>query len=1083
MRATDLAIDHPRPVLVIAILVLVVAVLAAWTIPVQRTPAITKAVILVIIPYPDAQPSEAENEITRKIEEALDGLTNVDFIASTSMRGTSVTQVIFLDGVDPDSARAEVQDLVQRIRNELPVGREIQPVVTDIDFESLPLMLVMLHAKEGYRIDGRTLKEIAEDIQETLETVPGVSNTQLFGGLEREIHVNVDPDLATQYGLTIGDLRRALANFHAKIPGGALNTGQFDVSVRNEAKFRGVDDIRAAIVREVDGRLLRVDDVAKVVDTHRRIKNVAHLDGHDCATIIVNKEADINTMGAAKAIKATVEDLKRQHPQIEFSTTRDTSEEIFIMFRVLGQSAAFGALLVLIILAWSMGMRIAMLVLTAIPMSTAVGLNFLFLADIPVSNMVVFSFILVLGMVVDGAIIVAENIHRHVERGEDPVTAAKTGIDEVGVAVLSADLTTVAAFLPMLLVPGIMGDFLSVMPKVVSVALLGSVLVDHFLVPAAAARWYRKHQPQGDGAAALAAAVATDSAVGDARPDWHEAARVRPNLGFLARIYMAILRFAMENRIFVVLWCIMAVFGARLLFAHIGFVFFPESDRGQFEIKFELPLGYSIEETTQASKVITEPLQELAKTGDLVHFVTAIGSSGGLANRLENDPASGPEFGKVMVQLLSPLDRTRHEDEIIQELRDNIKLWPGMTMTIEKAEEGPPGGADVAIRLTGEDLDQLGTLSDQIMAKMRAVPGTVDVTSDFRPDNPELVIEPRPDVVGLMGMTETQVAAAVQTAISGDNRIQLTLDDEDVTLRLQLAPQFQTCPDDLRRLMLTSPDGRKATIGQLANIRYGTGLYAINRYNRNRAVTPRCNVVKPAVQPDDVFDVLRADILPALGFQQVPGDNMVLLGTAGTPAQGIRATFTGENEERDKNFNYLVQSMLLGVVLIFAILVIQFNSFRQAIIVLMTVPLSFIGVTLGMLISGFPFSLASFIGLVSLTGIVVNDAIVMVDFINQARHRGLPVRAAIMEAGVNRLRPVILTTVTTIGGLLPLLLNISGGAEFWQPLTAAIVFGLATATLLTLVVIPVSYSLVYERTSRAEQRRAELAVGDAGPAS
>ncbi|MCG8448998.1 MAG: efflux RND transporter permease subunit, partial [Pirellulales bacterium] len=288
------------------------------------------------------------------------------------------------------------------------------------------------------------------------------------------------------------------------------------------------------------------------------------------------------------------------------------------------------------------------------------------------------------------------------------------------------------------------------------------------------------------------------------------------------------------------------------------------------------------------------------------------------------------------------------------------------------------------------------------------------------------------------------------------------------TLRLQLAPEYQRYPRSIERLMIMAPDGRKAPIGQLAELHKDSNLYSINRYDRDRAVVAKCDVVKPTL-PDDVFQVLETQVLPELGFRPAQGSSMVFHGTPTTPSEGIKAQFTGENEERDKNFRYLLYSMILGVVLIFGILVMQFNSFRQSMIVMFTVPLSFIGVTLGMWACSFPFSLASFIGLVSLTGIVVNDAIVMVDFMNKARRRGLPLREAIMEAGVNRLRPVLLTTFTTIGGLLPLLLNISGGAEFWQPLTAAVVFGLAFASVLTLLVIPVAYSLAYSVGDRAFQ--------------
>lgn len=1020
---------------------------AATFTPVQRTPAITKAVVLVAIPYPDAQPSEAENEIARKVEDVLGELQSVDFIASTNMRGASITQVIFLDGVDPDEAKREVKDLVDRIRNELPLGREIQPVVTKIDFENMPLMMVTLTGPEGY--DDRSLKEVAEEVEERIKAdIDGVASTQLYGGKEREIHVNANPDLLAEYGITLNQLLESLRAFNAKIPAGSLDTENYDRILRVEAKFRGVEDIREAIVSNVGGRAITVDDVADVIDTHRRVKSFSQIDGRECATIIIYKESNINTLGAAQAINSLVEDLRQQYPDIDFATTRDTSEEIWVMFRVLGSSAIFGAMLVLVILAWSMGLRISILVLLAIPFSSAVALVFLYASGIPVSNMVVFAFILVLGMVVDGAIIVAENIHRHIERGEDPIDAAKVGIEEVGLPVIAADLTTVAAFGPMLLVPGIMGDFMGVMPKVVSVALLGSVLVDHFIIPTLAARWYRKQEPK-------------DSAIAEEQKASGEL-RVRPNLGWGTRIYAAILRTSLANRASVLILCFLAVVGAGRLYKELGFVFFPTSDRGQFTIKYELPLGYSIEETLAASEVVIEPLRKWEEMGVIKHYVSAIGSAGGMAIRVDEDSASGPEFAEIMVEMLSPLDRDVHEQEVIDDLRRNIKLLPGMKMSIEPVEDGPPGGADVAVRLTGENLEQLGDLGQIIAKKLGTLRGTLDASTDYRPDNPELMIEPKPDVVGLYeGLNEAMIARAVQIAIAGDQQIQLTLDDEDITLRVQLAPEFQKYPNTLERVMIATPAGQMTSLASLAELKRGTSLFSINRYERDRAVVAKCDVDKKSKTPDDIFKILADEILPELGFKRSEENSMVFLGQPLTESEGIKAQFTGENEERDKNFRYLLYSMIIGVVLIYGILVWQFNSFRQGVIVMMTVPLSFIGVVLGMWACGFPFSLASFIGLVSLTGIVVNDAIVMVDFTNQARARGLNVYDSLIEAGINRLRPVMLTTITTIGGLLPLLLNISGGAEFWQPLTGAVVFGLAFASVLTLLIIPVCYSVSY----------------------
>ena len=1060
MKITDTAIDHPRIVIVSTVLVLAMALLAAIKIPVQLAPAISTAVIMIAVPYPGALPTEAEVQITREIEDALAGLNNVDFISSTSMRGSSVTQVMFLDGVDADTARGEVKDLVDEVRSELPdIFREIEPIVTKIDFENTPLMLVNIRAPKGF--DQRALKEVAEEVQDEIEALAGVSSTQLFGGLEREVHVNVNVDLADQYDLTLADIRNALSSFHAELPGGQMNTGVFDYQVRNETKLRGLEDIREVIVKQDDGRIVRMMDVATIQDTHRRLKNIARIDGEDCATLVVYKESDINTYGTAQSLKALLKELEQQYPFVSFSATRDTSDEITLMFRVLGSSFIFGAMLVLVILGWTMGLRISFLVLTAVPLSSAVALIAAYATGIPISNMVIFSFILALGMVVDGAIIVAENIYRHVERGEEPSIAAKNGIREVGMPVIIADLTTVAAFLPMLLVPGMMGDFMGVMPKVVSMALLGSVLVDHFLIPVLASKFFRQRE------------VTVEPAV-------ESASKTDENLGFIHRSlingYLIILHWALNHRWAIMTCSLLAFVWAGQMMSSIGFTFFPESDRGQFEIKYELPLGNSIEQTIAAAEIFTVPLQELAEDkrvngrSELVHFISAIGSSEGLASRLENDPAVGPEFGTIMVQLLSPLDRNRHETEIIEDLREKfdkrLDLYPGIIYSIEEIEEGPPGGSDVAVRFTGDDLEQIGNIGQSLVEQLAKTAGTVDCRSDYRPENPELIIEPDPRVLGLFDISETQIAQAVLMAIHGDESIELNLNDEDIKLRIQADDKYQSAASTLGRIMLTGMTGKKATLEELGDITRNVGVYAVNRYQQTRSVTSRCDVMKPNTTPDDVFAIVRSNLLPQMGFEPVKGSNTVFVGQTGTISDGVRAEFTGENEERDENFRYLLFCMLIAVVLIFGMLVLQFNSFRQAIIVLITVPLSFIGVVIGMWICSFPFSLASFIGLVSLTGIVVNDAIVVVDFINQSRRSGLPLRAALIEAGKNRLRPVLLTTITTIGGLLPLMLNLTGGAEFWQPLTGAIVFGLMFATALTLVVIPVAYSIVYNTAFR-----------------
>lgn len=1068
MNLSDRAIDHPRIVIVFTLLVILLAVTAAIMIPIQRTPAIHTAFVTVAIPYPGAEPTEVEDQITRKVERALQQLDRVDFVVSSSQRGASVILIVFLDGVDAIEARNEVEHLVNEVRRELPAGREVQPIVREVDFEGEALMLVTLTGPAG--VDERSLKQIAEDVQDELEALPGVSNTNLFGGREREIHVNANPDLLAQYGLTLADLWRAIGAFHAPLPGGSLNSSVFDPQIRTETRFRTVDDIRQAVVRQEQGRLVLVEDVAEVIDTYRRRQNIAEFDGRPSATIIVNKEADINTLGTAFNVQARIAELQAQYPHIQFACTQDTSDEIKQMFQTLGADAIFGAMVVMVILAWTMGFRISLLVTLAIPFSSAVALVFLFVAGYAISNMVIFSFIVALGMVVDGAIIVADAIYRRLEAGESPKEAAKNGVHEVAMPVFAADMVTIAAFLPMLFIPGIMGDFMGMMPIVVCMALCGSLIVDHFLVPTVAAWWFQGFVP-------------SRSAAGGG-----SAGRVERLWAPFFHSYEFLLRGALHHRWLVVAGCLAAIGWAYGMIAlgFIGTQFFPQSDRGQFVISFELPLGYSIDEAAKAAETIAAPLRELQKSGEVVHFVSTIGTSPGMTNGPEGDQASGPEFGSVNVELSNSNSGRRHQNEIIDDLRARIRPVPGMTYRIDSVQEGPPGGADVAVQFSGKNLAQIGDLGKTLVKRLSARSDTLDVRSDFRPDNPELVVEPKDDVVGLFGMTDSDVARNVQMAILGDSSIQLPLDDEDITLRVQVDPKYQQDEQSMLRLPMVSPDGRRTTVGQLIDLRRHEGLFAVNRRDYRRSVTVYSGVVnegdqKKSLAIQAVRDELTKKILPELGFAPAHGNALAFVGKPNTPAEGCHAEFKGVAEEQAEGFFYLLCTFLVGVVLILLILIVQFNSFRQALVVMSTVPLAFVGVVLGMLICNFPFSLSSFIGLVSLTGVVVNDSIVLVDFINDARRRGMPLYESVVEGGTKRARAVILTMLTSVGGTLPTFFNLTGGGEFWQPLTGAIIFGLALSACLTLFVIPVNYSLAYSWAERNRLRR--LAADEAREAA
>ena len=1039
--------------MVVTLVVMVAAVLAVFNTAVERTPSVTLPVVMVAVPYPGAQPDEVERDISRKIEDQLAQLDEVDYITSTSMRGSGVTQIVFQDHVAIDQARTDVQNLIDQIRRELPQARDVEPIVTDISFDDLPMILINITGEMG----PRKLKEIAEDVSKELEIIPGVAEAEVFGGLEREIHVNVDADLLMQYGLTLDDIRQVLQESNTSLPAGSLSDKTYVLQVRSETRFKTPADIAAVVIANRNGRLVHIRDVAKVKDTHRRVKSISQLNGIRCVTLVVRKKAQINMLDTLEMIKRRIAELEVRYPGLEIQATRDVGDEIRIMFETIGSSALYGGVMVLVLLRVLMGFRSAALVTIALPVTAAITLVFLYVSGNAVNNMVIFSSILVMGMVVDGAIIVVENIYRHIELGEDPVQAAKQGIAEVGIPVIAADLTTIAAFLPMLMVSGITGEFMAVLPKVVTVALFGSVLVDHFLLPVACSRFFsRRSAAHGEPVLYKAEKNSSTEGHDDVAQEKERISNVG-GIRFLQTFYVRLLKSAIAHQWITVLLTVYALSLAVVMLAtgRIPFTFFPESDRGQFDIFFELPIGYSIDQTEAVATRIAEPLNALFEKGEMLSFVTTIGTTGGISNRLDNDPAVGPEFGRTLVELVQPNQRERSLNEILEEVRQQLPIIPGAEIRIEKVTEGPPSGSPVAIRLQGDDLVTLGEWSNRVADQLRSIDGTRDVKSDYRPDSPEIVVDPVPSLCGLQGITEGDIARTVQTAILGDTTVRMDLDDEEINVRLQLKPSQQRSIENIKDLLLRGTAGRVSTLDEVAQVRLDTGLYNISRRDRRRAVTVRCNVDSSrGFTPDDIFSAMRP-AMAEMGFSAVNEDDNQFTW------REITAHFTGENEDRDEGFQDLLQSMTFAVCAIAAILTIQFNSFRLMLVVMVTVPLSFVGVVLGLWIMDFHFSLPAFIGLVCLTGIVVNDAIVMISYTNELRASGKRVREALVIAGQTRFRPVLLTTLTTTGGLLPLFLNISGGNEFWQPLTGSIIFGLCFATVLTLVVIPVFYSLVY----------------------
>lgn len=1028
MKISRKAVDRPVLVTLITIILVIFGIIGLQTLPLEEYPKINVPWIVVAIPYPGAAAEDIEQQVTVKVDEKLNGIKHLKRLLSYAREGASVHVIELYEKADKQDALTEVKEKVDQIKRELPEDVE-EPMIEDIAFDSVPIILVNVTGE----VDPQTLKEIAKDIKIEIEAVPGVREVAFYGGLEKEVQVQVDPRKMEQYHLSYSILIAALRQQNANLPGGYLKLNSYEYLVRTEGKFNDVQDIGSTVVAVQAGHPIFLSEVAEINLTHKKINTYSRYNGIPTVSLVVYKQTDINTMKTTGAIKQIAAEYNARMPEVvQVTTTMNKGDDISLMVKQLSSNAFYGLLFVLFTLMIFMGLRNSILIAIAIPFSLLVGFLFMWLAGFSLNMITMFSLILIIGLVVDGAMIVGENIYYYFEKGLNPVDASKEGISEVGTAVISADLTTISAFFPMIFIAGIMGQIMSFMPYVVIFALAGSIIIDHLTLPMIASKYMRPSKKKTE-----MKRFARIFFIGDRF------------FRFLTRYYKPLLRWALFHRKTVISAALL-VFFISLFIIGAGVIkidFFPKEDMGAFNINFELPMGTTVEKTNRIAQQIE---RLIARVPEVKEYVSTIGDTGMIMSDLSENAgsSSGAEFGKIIINIGHDNERKRSQSEIIEELDSKLAEIPGIKYSFFEVEMGPPVGRPVAIQIYGEEFEELKNISQTVEKHLKSIPGTRNIQNSFQENKPQVSIKVDRTNAAKHGITAQEITMQVMAAFLGYEATEIMLGDELVDVRVINKEAHRQNFEDVLDTPIFSTAGIKIPLSQLARVEITKGIYSINRRNLRRSVTVGCDV-EQGYTPQDIFASLQK------------------LMESTPPPQGYILEYGGEEEERQRSFESMTRVMFLGLILIFFVLTAQFDSFKQPLVILFTVPLSIIGVVTGLLLTRLTFSFMAFVGVIALVGIVVNDGIVLIDFINQRRRRGVDLITAIFDAGARRLRPVILTTATTIGGLLPITLNLGGGGSFWAPLGTSIIFGLLFATTLTLVVVPSLYS-IFERKAYKE---------------
>ena len=1094
-KLVESAIDHPVITGTIALLLVAFGLYSLFNLPLELDPRLDIPVIIVVVPYPGAGPEEIEAGIARELELKLNTINEVDYVETTCVEGACATAIRFVDDVDVPLALQDVRDAVGEAKPEFPLDTE-EPLIMDVSFSDIPLMLISLSGEQN---ELRML-QIAEDFKEEVEGVSGVASVELYGGLTREVEVRTDSLLLRTYGLTLSQIAEAVSAEHLNLPGGELSseTGG-KILLRTVGKTTEVRQLEDIVVSASQAGAIHLGDVADVTLGTEKRTSISRLNGQGAVTLIVQRRSRINTLRTVEAVKDTVQrarttGLLPDHIKVQF--TNNQAEDIWILLGQLLSSAVYGAALVVALLFLFMGSRNAIIITLAIPFSLLFAFICQMITDLEISNMTMFSSILILGMVVDGAIIVGESIYSQLEKGLPPLAAARHGIHEVGWPVIAADLTTISAFLPMVFMRGVMGQHMSIMPKIVGYTLLGSMIIDHFVLPMIASKVMKTDRrkprvrlvgfmvilialsffmPGTERAITgiLLAVIGLDAFVLPVLTAgrWHglflglisqRHHKIEPdgdhnthlfNLGPLSHFYKKVLLFSLKRRGSVLalgLLLLVITFGL-VASGVLGNEFFPETDAGKFNIHVKLPPGSTVEETADTCRRVEAILSELPE-GELESYVLNAGrATGTVWRRSDSGPSSGPEFADINVDLTDEFHRRTHTPPLrsVFEIRDWLQdrldgELPGVTLRFEVVLAGPPVGMDIVIRCFGEQMDELVPYTETLERVLKRIPGAVNVGTSYYAGRPEFKIRPRREEAARWDVTTAQMARTVMDAFHGREVADLTRENKNIDIRVQLNKTSQASLHDLLLLDVPTRRGGRVPLVEVADVDLASGLSHIQRRNQKRLINVFCDVDRNA------------------GFEVADIRKTIETYVANNPPteKRITASVRGENEEQEKAMSDLKRAFVVGIVLIFCILTVQFNSFRQPLIVLLAIPLAIIGAVFGLYVTGVKFGFMATVGIVALVGIVVNDNIVLVDYCNGLRRQGMNRDDALIQAGLRRLRPILLTTITTLGGLLPLTLDWGGGGAFWLPLGVTIIFGLGIDSLLTLIIVPVIYSLV-----------------------
>jgi len=1015
MKLADVSIKRPVFATMMILSLVVLGLFALTKLNVDLYPDVDFPFVVITTVLPGAGPEQIESDVTMPLEEAVNPIAGVDHIQSTSQEGVSIVIIRFKLEIDGKTAAQEVREKISMIRSNLPQEIE-EPIVQRYDPASQPILVLTASGP----LSEKDLTEFTKNtIKKRIENVPGVGAVQLIGGAEREIQIDIDLERLKAYSLSVQDVIQSVGASNIEIPGGNLNQGSRQLLLRTMGKFKKVEDFGNIIVVNDKGNIVRLSEVAKVSDATVEKTSLSRYNDMTAVGLNILKQSGSNTVQVAGEVNKAIAKLEKEMPAgLKISVAQDNSIFIEDSINVVLFDIVYGGLLaVIVIYLFLANMRSTIISAIALPASIIATFFVMYVLNFTLNMMSLLALSLAVGLLIDDAIVVIENIYRHLDEGETPFEAAKSATSEIGLAVLATTFTLVAVFVPVAFMEGIVGRFFYEFGITISVAVLVSLFVAFTLTPMLSSRWLKVE----------------DEHLSKEGNILHKILYYfNHSFEYLNDKYQKLLGWALRHRVMVVVMSVVIFVGSMMMAGMLGSSFFPESDNAQFTVVVNASPGTSLEQTS----IICERIEDKLRTRpEVTNILTTVGG--------ENVPVNK---ATILVKTLKKKERDKSISKIMSELRKDLKYIPGALISFRT--QGGPGGQEkpVTLSIRGKEIAEINNIAEQVRSIVRTTPGAVDIESSLESSKPEVRLNIDRDKASDLGVNVMSVASSVRAMVDGYVATKYQEGDEQYDVRVRLKEKSRKSIADIQTLPIMSykkgSRGEKISVrlADIAHVSEGVGPSKINRYDRQREIRIDANLE----------DKLLGDVL---------GPVMEKVGKLDLPA-GYSVGVAGQGEMQSEAFFNILISLLLAIIFVYIVLAMQFESFVYPFSIMLSLPMAIIGAIIALLIAKSALSVISLIGIIMLMGLVTKNAILLIDFTNVLRERGLSRMDALLKAGPTRLRPILMTTFAMIFGMLPVALGTGEGSEMRAPMGQAVIGGLITSTVLTLLVVPVAYTIL-----------------------